>query len=140
MTITAGKKVSIEYTLTLENKEVVDTNVDSEPLTYVHGSDQIIPGLEKAIEGMKVGSSKHVTIKPEDGYGPVIQEAIVDIKKDQLPPDAWKVGAKVQGKSSGGEILDAEVTEIKDDKAIIDFNHPLAGKTLFFEVKVLDIQ
>lgn len=140
MTITAGKKISIEYTLTLENKEVVDTNVGSQPLTYVHGSDQIIPGLEKAMEGMKIGDSKHVTVKPEDGYGPVIQEAIVEVSQDQLPPDAWKVGAQLQGQGPGGQTLRGQVTEIKDDKAIIDFNHPLAGKTLFFEVKVLDIQ
>lgn len=140
MTITAQKKVSIEYTLSLENEEIVATNVGSQPLTYVHGTNQIIPGLEKAMEGMKIGDSKQVTVKPEDGYGPVIQEAIVEVSKEQLPPETWKVGAKVQGQGPGGQILRGQVTDIKDDKATIDFNHPLAGKTLFFEVKVLDIQ
>jgi FKBP-type peptidyl-prolyl cis-trans isomerase SlyD len=140
MTITSGKTVSIEYTLTLENKEVVDSNVGGEPLTFVHGSNQIIPGLETAMEGMKVGESKQVTVNPEDGYGPVIQEAIVEVEKEQLPEGARKVEAQVQAQGPDGQMLRGQVTELKDDKAIIDFNHPLAGKTLFFDVKVLDIQ
>ena len=140
MTITAGKKVSIEYTLTLENKEVVDTNVGGQPLTYVHGSNQIIPGLENAMEGMEIGDTKHATVEAESGYGTVIQEAITEASRDQLPPDAWKVGAWVQGQGPDGQMLRGLVTEIRDDKAIIDFNHPLAGKKLFFEIKLLDIQ
>lgn len=140
MSITAGRKVSIEYTLTLENKEVVDTNVGGEPLTYVHGSNQIIPGLENAMEGMEIGDTKHATVEPEDGYGTVIQEAITEARRDQLPPDAWKVGARVQGQGPDEQMLRGLVTEIRDDKATIDFNHPLAGKKLIFEIKVLDIQ
>ena len=140
MTITSGKTVSIEYTLTLENKEVVDSNVGGEPLTFVHGSNQIIPGLETAMEGMKVGDTKKVTVNPEDGYGPVVQEAIVEVEKDQLPEGARQVDALVQAQGPDGQILRGQVTELKDDKAIVDFNHPLAGKTLFFDVKVLDIQ
>ena len=140
MTITSGKTVSIEYTLTLENKEVVDSNVGGEPLTFVHGSNQIIPGLETAMEGMKVGDTKKVTVNPEDGYGPVIQEAIIEVEKDQLPEGARKVDALVQAQGPDGQMLRGQVTELKDDKAIVDFNHPLAGKTLFFDVKVIDIQ
>lgn len=140
MTITTGKTVSIEYTLTLENKEVVDTNVGSDPLTYVQGSSQIIPGLEKELEGMKIGDTKNVTVKPEDGYGPVIKEAIVEVKKEQLPEGACEVNAQVQAQGPDGQMLRGQVTELKDDIAIIDFNHPLAGKTLVFEVKILDIQ
>ena len=82
MTVSAGTKVSIEYTLRLEDKAVIDTNVGSDPLTYVHGSQQIIPGLEKALEGMKMGDSKQVTIKPEEGYGRVNEEAFVEVKKE----------------------------------------------------------
>lgn len=140
MTITSGKTVSLEYTLTLENKEVVDSNMGGEPLTYVQGSSQIIPGLETAIEGLKVGDTKQVTVNPEDGYGPVIQEAVVEVEKDQLPEGACQVEAQVQAQGPDGQILRGQVTELKDDKAIIDFNHPLAGKTLVFDVKVLDIQ
>ncbi len=142
MTITEGKTVSIEYTLKLENEEVVDTNVGGEPLKFTQGSKQIIPGLEKEMEGMGVGDSKQVTVTPEEGYGPVYQEAVAEFSKDSLPPDVWKVGAVVQGKSQAGQVLRGFVTEINedDDKATIDFNHPLAGKTLLFDVKVLEVQ
>ncbi|MGC9325909.1 MAG: FKBP-type peptidyl-prolyl cis-trans isomerase [Desulfomonilia bacterium] len=139
--ITAGKNVSIEYTLRLENhSDVVDTNVGGQPLTYVQGSNQIIPGLEKALEGMKVGESKEVTVEPEEAYGPLIPEAVVEINKEQLPQEAFKVDAQVQAQGPDGDVLYGQVTKIEDDTATIDFNHPLAGKTLHFEVKVLDIQ
>jgi len=140
MIITEGKKVSIEYTLTLDSKEVIDTNVNDEPLIYVHGSNQIIPGLEKGLEGLKVGDIKKVAVKPEDGYGPVMQEAFFEVRKDQLPPDAWEVGKQVQGQGPDGQVVSGKITEVMDDKAIIDLNHPLAGKEIFFEIKVLDIQ
>ena len=140
MTITPGKSVSIEYTLTLEDKKVVDTNVGGEPLTYVQGSSQIIPGLETAMEGLKVGDTKQVKVNPEEGYGPVIQEAIVEVETEQLPEGARRVDAQVQAQSPDGQILRGQVTELKDGKAVVDFNHPLEGKILVFDVKVLDIQ
>jgi FKBP-type peptidyl-prolyl cis-trans isomerase SlyD len=139
MTITSAKKVTIEYALTLENKEVVDTNVGKDPLTFEQGSHQIIPGLEKAIEGMKVGESKKVTIKPEDAYGPIVKDAIIEVSKDRIPPNAWKVDAQVQAKGPD-QTLVGRVTKINGETATVDFNHPMAGKTLFFDVKVLDIQ
>ena len=139
MNISSGKKISIEYTLTLESKEVADTNVGREPLTFEQGSHQIIPGLEKAIEGMKVGESKKVMIKPEDAYGPVVKDAIIEVSKDRMPPNAWKIDAQVQAKGPD-QTLVGRVTKINGETATVDFNHPMAGKTLFFDVKVLDIQ
>lgn len=138
--ITPGKKVSIEYTLTLDDKSVVDTNVGSEPLSYIHGSHNIISGLENALEGLKVGDSKHVTIKPEDGYGHADPQAIVEVSKDKIPKDALKVGSQLQGRNPNGQVVYARVTEIKDQTVVLDFNHPLADKTLHFDVKILDIQ
>jgi FKBP-type peptidyl-prolyl cis-trans isomerase SlyD len=140
MTISEGSTVSIEYTLTLEDKEVVDTNKGGQPLTFVYGSKQIIPGLEKEMVGMQIGESKQVIVQPEEGYGPVLEQAIIEVGKEQLPADAWEVGAHVQSQSPGGQVVRGQVTALQDDKATIDFNHPLAGKTLFFDVKVLDIQ
>lgn len=139
-TVSAGMRVSVEYTLKLDDKAVFETNVGSEPFTYVHGSHQIVPGLERALEGMKVGESKQVTVAPEEGYGKVNQEAFLEIEKAQIPAEAHKVGTVLQGQAPSGQVVRARVSEIKDDKVVLDFNHPLAGKTLFFEVKVLDIQ
>ncbi len=140
MTVSAGTKVSIEYTLKLEDKKVLDSNVGSDPLTYVHGSQQIIPGLENALEGMKIGDSKNVTVKPEQGYGTVNEEAIVEVKKEQLPQDALKEGAELQGRDANGRTIYARVVEVKEQTVLVDFNHPLAGRTLYFDVKILDIQ
>ena len=140
MIIAEGSNVSVEYTLTLQGEGVIDTNKNGQPLTFVYGAKQIIPGLEKAMTGMKVGESKNVTVQPQDGYGPIIEEAIIEVDKDQLPPDAWQVGAHIQGQGPEGQVVRGQVKDLQDDKATIDFNHPLAGKTLFFEVQVLDIQ
>jgi len=138
--ITSGKKVTFEYIVTLENKKIEDTDEDKKSIIYNHGSNEIISGLERALEGMKIGENKHVTINPEDGYGPVIEEAIIEISKNKLPPDLCKVGALVRGHGPNDQVVRGQVIEIKDDIVIIDCNHNLAGKTLFYEIKVLDIQ
>ncbi len=139
--ISSGKKVSIEYTLKLKDQSVVDTNVGSAPLTYVHGSHQVIPGLEKELEGMKIGENKHVTVSPEEGYGTVNEKAVLELSKDKITTKApLKVGARLQGRNAGGQVISATIKEIKDKTVVLDHNHPLAGKTLYFDVKVLDIQ
>jgi FKBP-type peptidyl-prolyl cis-trans isomerase SlyD len=138
--VSTGKQVSIEYTLKLEDKSVVDSNVGAEPLTFIQGSHNIIPGLENALNGMKIGNRKHGSIKPEDAYGPVDKDAVSEIKKDQIPQNALKVGAVLQGQNPDGQVIIARVVEIKEDTVLLDYNHPLAGKTLFFDVKILDVQ
>ncbi|MFQ5585792.1 MAG: peptidylprolyl isomerase [Thermodesulfobacteriota bacterium] len=140
MTISTGKEVSIEYTLKLDDKSVVDSNVGGEPLTYVQGSQQIIPGLEDALVGMKIGDSKAVTLKPEEGYGIVSKEAFVEVQKEQIPQDGLKVDARLQGTDTNGQPIVGRVAEIKEETVVLDFNHPLAGKTLHFDVKILNIQ
>jgi FKBP-type peptidyl-prolyl cis-trans isomerase SlyD len=140
MTVSSGTRVSIEYTLRLEDKAVIDTNVGSEPLTYVQGSDQIVPGLQKGLEGMRIGESKQVTIKPEEGYGAANPKDFVEVKKEEVPQDALTVGAQLEGRDDSGRPFYARVVEVKNQTVVLDLNHPLAGKTLFFEVKILDIQ
>lgn len=140
MTISTGKKVTIEYTLKLDDNAVVDSNVGSEPLSYVHGSKQIIPGLEKELDGMKIGDIKQVKVSPSDGYGEINEKAIIEVAKDHIPEDAMKVGAQLQGQNTSGKVVFATVKEIKENTVVLDHNHPLAGKTLHFDVKILDIQ
>ncbi|WP_447974477.1 FKBP-type peptidyl-prolyl cis-trans isomerase [Nitrospira sp. Kam-Ns4a] len=140
MTVSSGKEISIEYTLRLEDKSVLDTNVGKEPLTYTQGAHQIIPGLEKALEGMKKGESKHVTVAPKDGYGEHDPKAFQEVSKEMIPPDALKVGTKLTGRRPDGRTVVVEVKEVKDKTVVLDFNHPLAGKTLYFDVKILDIK
>ncbi len=140
MIVSSGKKVSLQYTLKLDDNEVADSNVGSEPLTFVNGTRQIIPELEKALQGMKVGEKKLVTIQADDGYGVINTDAFKEIEKEQIPPEGLKVGAELQGKGSDGQVVSSRVVEIKEETVVLDFNHPLAGKTLYFDVKILDIE
>jgi len=140
ISISDGKTISMEYTLTLEDKKVLDTNVGGQPLNFTQGSHQIIPGLESALEGMKVGESKQVTVAPELGYGPINPQAVQEVPIENIPEEARKVGAQLQGKDAQGRIVNPRVAEVKEQVVVLDFNHPLAGKELFFDVKILDIQ
>jgi FKBP-type peptidyl-prolyl cis-trans isomerase 2 len=139
-TIADGKQVSLEFTLSLDDKTKVQSNVGQEPMVYQHGAHQIIPGLEKQLTGLKVGETKHVEVSPEEGYGPIDPKRTQEVEKDKIPEEARKVGAKLTGRGPQGQMMYAEVKEIKGDTAILDLNHPLAGKKLIFDVKVLKIE
>ena len=139
MTVANGKKVSIEYTLTDDDGNVLDSSVGRDPLQYQHGGKQIIPGLESALDGLNVGDSKKVTVKPEDGYGVTDKAALIEVPKAQIPEAAHKVGAQLEARGPNGDVVHPSVAEIKDDTIVLDFNHPLAGKTLHFEVKIISI-
>lgn len=138
--IQEGSRVALEYTLSDETGKVIESNKGKEPMSYIHGKGQIIPGLEKQLSGMKVGEEKKVQVKPEDGYGPVKPEAFQEISKDKLPPEALKVGTMLMAQGPQGQGIPARVHEIKDNTVIMDFNHPMAGKTLSFDIKISEIQ
>ena len=135
-----GSIVSLEYTLTGDDGKVIDSNKGKAPLKYVQGQHQIVPGLEREIVGMKVGSEKHVKVKPEDGYGPVDPRGFIEYPREEIPANGLKVGAVLMGKGPQGQPVRARVKEIKEKTVIIDMNHPMAGKNLNFDVKVLDIE
>jgi FKBP-type peptidyl-prolyl cis-trans isomerase 2 len=137
-TVSKGKVISLEYTLKLEDNRVVDTNVGKDPLTYTQGANQIVPGVEAALEGMAVGQAKQVVVAPSEGYGDRNPNALQEVPKQNVPQDI-KVGTQLQGKDTAGREVRPIVTEIKDDTVLLDFNHPLAGKTLFFDLKVVNI-
>lgn len=140
LAIQAGSLVAFDYTLTDESGKVLDTSKGKEPMHYVHGKGQIIPGLEKELAGMTVGSQKKVTVKPEDGYGPVNPQAFQEIPKDKLPPEALKVGTVLTATGPQGQHVPVRVHEIKENTVVMDFNHPLAGKTLLFDIKITEIK
>jgi FKBP-type peptidyl-prolyl cis-trans isomerase SlyD len=140
MVVSNGTQVSLEYTLKLEDKTVLESNVGREAMTYTQGTHEIVPGLEKAMEGLAAGDTKRIEVKPADGYGDVDPKAFQEVKKSQIPEKAWKVGAELEAKSSDGQPMFPRVTEVKSETVVLDFNHPLAGKTLIFEIKVLDIK
>jgi len=139
-TVQPGSEVSFDYTLTDDSGKLVDTSKGKAPMHYVHGTGQIIAGLEKELAGMAVGAEKKVTVKPEDAYGPVDPRAFQEIPREKLPPEALKVGTMLMAQAPTGQGVPVRVHEVKDSTVVMDFNHPLAGKTLSFEVKITDIK
>lgn len=137
--VAPGMEVSIHYKLTVD-EAVLDSSEGKEPLRFIHGSGQIIPGLEQALLDMKVGEKKQVTLSPEQGYGPINPQA-----QQRIPLSAMgggknlKVGMTVNGQGKDGRPLQAKVLEIGKKDALLDFNHPLAGKTLKFDVDVVAV-
>jgi FKBP-type peptidyl-prolyl cis-trans isomerase SlyD len=132
-------QIGLEYTLTVDGV-VVDSTEGKGPFHYVHGQQQMIPGLESQLTGMRVGDTKEVTVSPEGGYGPVDPTAFVEVKKTQLPPDVTPtVGMILRGVNPDGQSFRAKITELKGETVMLDLNHPLAGKTLSFKVKITDI-
>ena len=131
--------IGIEYTLTVDG-EVVDSTDGKTPFHYVQGQHQVIPGLERELAGLHVGDSKDVVVTPEDGYGAVDPAAFIAVPKTQLPADLTpQIGMVLRGVNPDGQSFRAKISEMKDQNVVLDLNHPLAGKTLNFKVKVIDI-
>ena len=140
MTIEKNKVVTIEYTLTDEAGELIESSEGQEPLTYVHGVGNIIPGLESSLEGKSPGESVKVSVPPEEAYGQWDEEKVLDVPKEQFSGiDNVKAGMQFSVHSSVGEQI-VTVTKVEGDTVTVDANHPLAGKTLTFDVKVVGIR
>jgi FKBP-type peptidyl-prolyl cis-trans isomerase SlyD len=135
-----GLLITLDYTMSSPDGKVLETSKGNKPLQYIHGKKMMIPGLEKALTGMKIGEEKHVTVKPEDGYGKINPNAVQEVPKEKIPPNALKVGAVLVGRNNEGMPIPLTVREIKDKTVVMDLNHPLAGKTLVFDVKVINIE
>ncbi len=134
--IAQGKKVKFNYILKVGG-QIVDQSKDA-PLEFVHGEGGIIPGLQDGMLGMKLGEKKMIRVAAERAYGLVQPEAFVEIPKDRLPEA--KLGMPVGARSPEGQNYQGYVAEIRPETLLIDFNHPLAGKELEFDVEVVSIE
>ncbi|MEO7385612.1 MAG: peptidylprolyl isomerase [Gammaproteobacteria bacterium] len=134
--IAKGKKVDIEYTLTLDDGSTVQSNVGGPPLSFVAGEGQIIPGLEIALDGKAARERVKVKVPAEQAYGLTDPTKVQEVPLDKIPEDARKVGTLLSAQGFDGPI---RVAEIRPDVVVLDFNHPLAGKALTFDVLVLSI-
>lgn len=134
--------VSIDYTLRLDDGEVVDSSEGREPLQYLHGRGQIVPGLERELYGMNVGDEKSVTVTAEEGYGDYDDERLQRVPLSNFPDDIdLEEGMSVRMRDvNTDQLFDAYIDEIDDEAVTLDFNHPLAGETLFFDIKVVDVR
>lgn len=137
---TAGKKVRIHYTGTLDDGSVFDSSEGRDPLEFTLGSGQIIPGLDRAIDGMATGEQKTVTIPAEEAYGEYHAEARQDVPRDQIPADIpLDQGTMLNMQTPDGRQIPVQVAELTDSTVTLDANHPLAGKALTFAVEVVSV-
>ena len=132
-----GLVVGLAYTLRLDDGEIVDSSSDQEPLQFLQGRGQIVPGLEQALYGMAVDDRKDVVVAPADGYGEQDPDASELVDRDVFPPDPdLRPGIGLRMRDGSGEALEAYVAEVRPDGVLLDFNHPLAGETLYFQVRI----
>ncbi len=138
--ITDGKVVTLTYVLTADGEEVARTE-DGDPLEYLHGAEDILPGLETALEGKTVGEKFTVTLAPEDAYGDYDEDDIEEVDKTDIPNvEELELGMMVEVEDEDGYQYMAYVAEIGDDVVVLDFNHPLAGKTLTYDGQIMAVR
>jgi len=136
-----GDTVKVDYTGKLENGTVFDTSEGREPLNFTLGAGQVIPGFEQAVLGMKVGESKNVTIPVDEAYGEYNDTLVVVVNRENLTniPNP-EVGQQLYGSQTDGTTITGTITNVTDTTITVDFNPPLAGKNLTFEIKLISIQ
>jgi FKBP-type peptidyl-prolyl cis-trans isomerase SlpA len=137
MKIEQGKKVKVHYTGKNVDGEVFDSSEGREPLEFTVGEGQLIPGFENGVIGMEAGEKKTVEIEPSLGYGDIREDLVSEVEKEKLP-EGVQEGQVLQAMTNQGP-MNVTVKEIKEDKAVIDANHPLAGKTLVFDLEVVEV-
>ena len=143
MSLMIGDKmvVSMHYTLTDDGGNVLDSSEGSEPLSYLHGANNIIPGLEKALIGKIADDALQVKVEPAEGYGEKIPELIQQVDKKAFQGvENLEAGMAFEAQGENGQVQRVVITEIEDDQVTVDGNHPLAGVTLNFDVKIVSVR
>jgi FKBP-type peptidyl-prolyl cis-trans isomerase SlyD len=141
MQITKDSVVSIDYRLHLGDGKIIDESEPGDPLVYLHGHEEIVPGLEKALEGKKAGESLKVEVAPKDGYGEYDPDSVEEVPREDFPPDMeLEAGGIVSATDEDGDDVEFLVKEVRPNTVVIDFNDPMAGKTLHFEVTVREVR
>lgn len=135
-----GDTVKIHYSGTLHDGTTFDSSAGRDPIEFAVGAGAVIPGFDKAVEGMTVGESKSITIPPEEAYGPHHEQLVQEVPADALPDGLTpELGMQLQGTRGDGETVLFTVTGIADDAITVDGNHPLAGHALNFEIELIEI-
>ena len=141
MPIQANKVVSVNYTLKDSEGVIIDSTANSPPFAYISGSEQILSKLEEEVSGMIIDSRKNIKLTASEAYGDYDEKDVQQAKRDQFPEDFnLEVGMRYVANSPDGKHMPFVITEISDNVITIDFNHPLAGKNLEFEVELVDIR
>jgi FKBP-type peptidyl-prolyl cis-trans isomerase SlyD len=141
MNIADQMYVAIDYTLTLESGQEIDKSPEGQPLGFITGLGQIIPGLEKALMGRAAGDKAKLVVDPEDAYGLVKDDLFQEIPKSQFPSDVEvKPGMAFEAQGPQGPFM-ITISKINDNETVtVDLNHPMAGKQLHFDVNVIEVR
>ena len=141
MTIKENSAVSFHYTLTDDDGQTLDSSAGKDPLAYLHGAGNIIPGLESALAGKSVGDAMVVAVTAAEGYGEVQKELIQEVPRDAFQGvDSIEVGMQFEAQTGQGGTVPVPVTAVTDEIVTVDGNHPLAGKNLNFDVSIEDVR
>ncbi|HET7754574.1 MAG TPA: peptidylprolyl isomerase [Anaeromyxobacteraceae bacterium] len=141
MRIEAGCQVGLDYVMRLDDGRILDASSPGAPLTYMHGEGQIFHGLERALEGLQVGDRREVVLRPEEAFGPRDPAGIDTVPRSAFPDDVeLDRGQELMLQAPDGDMIPFSIVEVRDDDVIVDLNHPLAGKTLRFEVTVREVR
>ena len=135
-----GDEVQVHYTGKLEDGTVFDTSQDGDPLSFTIGENRVIPGFESAVVGMEPGDTKTTEIEPEQAYGEHRDDMVMELDRDQIPEDVEPdVGQQLQLRLENGQTVPVLITALGEETVTIDANHPLAGRTLIFEIELVDV-
>jgi FKBP-type peptidyl-prolyl cis-trans isomerase SlyD len=140
MKVGPGKNIVLDYQLFDEDGEVLDKSTEENPLCFIFGEGSIIPGLEKELEGMEAGEDKEVIVEPEDAYGPKDPNLVQQVPRERFAEGSeLEAGMSYTGRTDTGNIVNFTVVGMDDENVEIDLNHPLAGRTLRFQVTIKDV-
>ena len=135
--IEKGSNVKVHYTGKLNDNEIFDSSKDKEPLEFTVGEGQLIPGFENGVMGLNAGDKKTIELEPEQAYGPVREELVNEVPKENLP-EGVEVGSTLQAQTEQGPVM-VRVVELNETIGKVDANHPLAGKKLIFDLEVVEV-
>lgn len=140
LTIGPGTQVTLHFALELEDGSVVDSNFDAEPVTFVMGDGNLLPGFEEALLGLQAGDEKSFVITPEKGFGGYNPENIQEFPRDQFPDDVeLSEGLVLSFADAQNNEMPGVVQEFDENTVTVDFNHPLAGRDIEFSVRIVDV-
>jgi FKBP-type peptidyl-prolyl cis-trans isomerase SlyD len=140
MRVKLGRVISMDYVVRVDSGKVVETSTGRSPIEYLHGAGQILPALERALEGLREGDQASFSIPCEDAYGARKEDNVVSLPRNLFPADVeLKKGLCLYARASG-QSYPITVREVKEDLVVVDLNHPLAGERLFFEVNIRGVR
>ncbi len=141
MIVSKGRQVKVQYEGRLETGKIIDKTKEGQPFEFTVGNGQVIPAFEKSVEGMEIGEKKEFKIEPENAYGARKEDLVREVPRSKVPENITpEEGRVLKALDSSGQSMLVKITNVTDESVKIDFNHPLAGEKLIFEVKIVDIK